>query len=73
MEKDFLLLIVLLIGIVFGYVLALGIVYPLDIAKYEKITEICKDKKVTKIKINAAGSIKFVECGDGLIYHIDSR
>ena len=63
-------LLFILIGILMGFLLAIGIKYPLEIKELEKVEKICRDNKIHKIRVGVNGRIYEVICSDGIDYKI---
>lgn len=72
-HEDLKILLILLFGIVLGYIFASRATYPLEISQMENIRNICKDTDIFKIKINISGKIREIECKNGMTYRIDDK
>lgn len=71
MNKHLINAIFLAVGILFGIVLSIGIEYPLEIKNLDAVKTVCVGQTIKKIKINAAGKIKEVECENSTTFKLN--
>lgn len=67
-KQDRKLVLALLSGIVFGFLITISIKYPLTFTEIEKAQKICKDQKIEKMKIGISGKISEIKCSDGITF-----